>query len=135
MSKKVKYDVSFAQEAVKVVDAMVQLGEQYSGICSGIADMQDGKFHITTEALEELRAQLQSEYGERFPLTFEYHSVYETDKNEQGFEILVRVCITFEGVTFYSLDDLSRYEAECAGQLDYQDCIAKAFEEREEVDD
>ena len=133
-----KHDVLFAREVVKVVDCMVQLKEQYGSICSGIADMQDGKFHITAEAVEELRAQLQSEYGDRFPLTFEYHSVYETDKNEQGFEVLVCVCITYEGVTFYSLDDLSRYEAECAGQLDYQDCIAKAFEElkeREEVDD
>ena len=133
-----KHDVLFAREVVEIVDRMVQLKEQYGGICSGIAEMQDGKFHITAEALEELRAQLQSESGDRFQLTFEYHSVYETDKNEQGFEILVRVCITFEGVTFYSLDDLSRYENECAGQLDYQDCIAKAFEElkeREEVDD
>lgn len=133
-----KHDVLFAREVVKVVDCMVQLKEQYGGICSGISDMQDGKFHITAEAVNELRAQLQSEYGDRFPLTFEYHSVDETNENEQGFEVMVRVCITYEGVTFYGLDRLSRYEAECAGQLDYQDCIAKAFEElkeREEVDD
>lgn len=127
-----KHDVLFAREVVKVVDWMVQLKEQYGGICSGISDMQDGKFHITAEAVSELRAQLQSEYGDRFPLTFEYHSVCETDKNEQGFEVMVRVCITFEGVTFYGLDKLSRYENECAGQFDYQDCIAKAFEELKE---
>ena len=127
-----KHDVLFAREVVKVVDWMVQLKEQYGGICSGISDMQDGKFHITAEAVRELRAQLQSEYGDRFPLTFEYHSVYE---NEQGFEVMVRVCITYESVTFYGLDKLSRYKDECSGQFDYQDCIAKAFEEREEVDD
>ena len=133
-----KHDVLFAREVVEVVDRMVQLKEQYGSICSGISDMQDGKFQITAEAVNELRAQLQSEYNTRFPLTFEYHSVYETDKNEQGFEVMVRVCITYEGVTFYGLDKLSRYEDECAEQFDYQDCIAKAFEElkeREEVDD
>ena len=51
---------------------------------------------------------------------------------------MARVCITFEGVTVCCLDKLSRYEDECAGQFDYQDCIAKAFaelKEREEVDD
>lgn len=133
-----KHDVLFAREVVKVVDCMVQLKEQYGDICSGIADMQDGKFHITAEALKELRAHLQAEYGDRFPLTFQYHSVYETDKSEKGFEVEVRVCIKYSNVTFYGLDKLSRYKAECAGQLDYEDCIAKAFEElkeREEVDD
>jgi len=133
-----KHDVLFAREVVKVVDWMVQLKELYGGICSGISDMQDGKFQITKEAVNELRAQLQLEYGDRFPLTFQYHSVYETNENEQGFEVMVRVCITYEGVTFYGLDKLSHYEDECAGQFDYQDCMVKAFEELKErkgVDD
>lgn len=133
-----KHDVLFAREVVKVVDCMVQLKEQYEGICSGISDMQDGKFHITAEALKELRAHLQAEYGYSFPLTFEYHSVYETDKSEKGFEVEVRVCIKYSNVTFYGLDKLSRYEDECAGQPDFQDCLAKALDElkeREEVDD
>lgn len=138
MSKKVKHDVLFAREVAEVVGRMVQLGEQYDGVCSGISDMQEGKFHLTAEALKELRAHLIAEYGDRFPLTFQYHSVFETDKSEKGFEVEVRVCIKYSNVTFYGLDKLSRYEDECAGQLDFQDCIAKAVEElkeREEDDD
>ena len=136
--KKMRHGVQFAKQVVEAVGHMVKLGEQYSGVCSGISDMQEGRFHITAVALHEMRVRLIAEYGERFPLMFQYHGVTETDKNEKGFEVDVRVCIRFEDVTFYALDTLSRYEDECAGQMDFQDCIAKAVEElkeREEDDD
>ena len=135
MLHKRKHDVQFAKAAVRIVKEFQDLHEHYDGVCSGISTESEGKFHINPRAFKELRQAMIEEYGDRFPYKFYYHGAYESDRSECGYVVDARVGFDFDGVYFFCLDDLLEYEDECAGKIDWQECLAKGKEELSQMED